>query len=54
MKTIASYEIRLSTDVHTLSQQVQRDIDEGWQPLGGIQVSAEQSPRLFQTIVKYK
>lgn len=54
MQIISEYEIRLSTDVHTLTQQVQRDIAEGWQPLGSIQISAEQAPRLFQAIVKYQ
>ena len=54
MSTISQYEIRLSTDVHTLAQQIQKDISEGWQPLGGLQVSNERVPRIFQTIVKSK
>lgn len=53
MSTISHYEIRLSTDVHTLAQQIQRDMNEGWQPTGSLQVSNERVPRIFQAIVKY-
>lgn len=54
MSAISQYEIRLSTDVHTLVQQIQRDINDGWQPLGALQVSNERVPRIFQAIVKYE
>ena len=54
MKTISEYEIRLGTDVHSLAQKIQNDIDDGWQPFGSLQVSGDQVPRLYQAIVKYK
>ena len=54
MRNISDYEIRLGANLHTLAEQIRRDIKEGWQPLGSVQLSSEQPPKLFQAIVKYE
>lgn len=51
--TIISYKILSDGNLSRLVSDVNKEILQGWQPLGAVQVSAQGS-QFYQTMVKYQ